>query len=362
MNTADMAREFTVVPAGDILYSHLKVLRTAGWNWGAAPTTGDSSDKSTTMTRYEMALEVTKALIAIRARQNADARWTSTLPATSLRSLRALCVELQPELTRFDVDAKATIAQLDAWLQPPATSTTSSNLVLSSGASSADAVAEGDSTQKEAMLKLPLSQRLRVYGAISSLARSSRDPLQTREFNTSSGALRLGNAAPETFGRLGGEYSITDRIQLRGEVSRRPVAGTLREALEGGASASGAGSEHSFGGGVDVALWPGVTLSGDVAHFETPGGLLPGLAQFNGMKYEGGVGLTGWQNRVALSANLSRLVPEDSFALSMSAAQLNLDVGLTQQISLKLLYQQLFETPQQSRGGRMIAGGININF
>jgi hypothetical protein len=361
---ADLTREFTVVPAGDLLYTYLGALRSISLN-SADEATGTSAvpDKTATMTRYEMALEVAKALITLRARQQADSHWASTLPPASLRSLRALCLALQSELARFNVDSKTTIALLDSWLQSPtATDTPANRPVLSTDMSLDHTTPRAVPATRETVLKLPLSQRLRVYGAVTSLARSSRDPLQPNEIDSSSSTLRLSQTSSQNFGSLGGALALTDRIQLRGEVAHRPIARTLREAFDRNANVAGADGEHSIGGGVDFALWPGVTLSGDVAHLQTSGGLLAGLSQFSGTKYEGGVGLSGWQNRVALSANLSRLVPEDSLAFSMTAAQLNLDVGVTQQLSLKLLYQQLFETPQQPRGERMIAGGININF
>jgi hypothetical protein len=354
-----MAREFTIVPADNVLYSLLGAIH-ANVSAGDVKS-ADVSTKSATMTRYEMALEVTKTLLAWRAYQSTDAGWISTLSAKSLRSMRALCIELQPELARFNVDSKATIALLNSWQTETSTPSISTDLE-SRTAHQMQRMAESEETDKSVALQLPISQRLRVYGALSSLKLSSQDPLQPNEFTRTSGSLRWNTSTPQTFGHLGGEFSLDSRIQFHGEVSQQPVARTLREVLEGHTSTAEVGHSQSFGGGVKVALWPGVTISGGAAHYESSGGLLLGATPFSGMKYEGELGLSGWQNRVALSANLSRLVPEDSLALSTSAAQLNLDVGLTQQISLKLLYQQLFEAPQQSRGDRMIAGGINIKF
>ena len=80
------------------------------------------------------------------------------------------------------------------------------------------------------------------------------------------------------------------------------------------------------------------------------------------LRYEGGVGLSGWQNRVALSARLSRLVPEDSLALGVTAARLNLGVGLTSQIQLKLMYQQMFGANAALQNNPRFGGGLDFSF
>ena len=375
VSTTDLSREFAVVPAGDVMYTHLNTVRSAGWSTltGAAPAT---------MTRYEMALEVAKALITVRARQRADARGATTAPAPAFHALRALCSGLQAELARFDIDSRSTTIELEKMIElssapsiPPANSTRTSPSRNSSSINipasietanvpSLQGMARGDAN-REATLEIPLSQRLRVFGAVSSLARSANDPLQNNR-STATGSLRLGGNSRASFGSAGASLALTDWLRMRGQASRRSTSRSLGRTLGGqvfeNSATPAGGNERSIGGGVDLTLSPGVVLSGDVAHFKTEGGLLPGLASFTGTRYAGGLELSGWQNRVALSANLSRLVPEDSLALSVTAAQLNLGVGLTQQISLKLLYQQLFETPQQARSNRVFAGGININF
>jgi hypothetical protein len=383
--SSDLSREFSVVPAGDPLYAHLSDVRGAGWSTLTAET-------SAAMTRYEMALETAKALIAVRARQRADENWATTAPKPALQSLRALCAGLQSELTRFDIDSKSAIAELGKWIDSGEKSRTSPveatiNAPLASDAFSVGSNSAGSNSVgsvsmdamnrfsfasatrpgadgESATLQIPLSQRLRVYGAVASLARSAYDPLQS-ERSTPNGSLHLGENSRSSFGSAGASLALTNWLQLRGEASRRATASTLSGALGKpflDSQSSASGNERSLGGGVDLTISPGIVLSGDVAHFKSEGGLLSGLSAFSGTRYAGGLELSGWQNRVALSANLSRLVPEDSLALSMTAAQLNLGVGLTQQISLKLLYQQLFETPQQARGNRVFAGGININF
>lgn len=357
-DNSSLSRDFSVVPAGNVLYSHFRSLRSTGWI--GAPQDGNS----TTMTRYEMALEIAKALITVRAQYQADERFISTAKATSLQALRALCVALQSELSRFDVDSKATVEQIDHWLKSSTTAERSlgepansvSTIRLPQELTSAPNIRDGD-----ASLTLPLSQRLRVHAAVTSIARATSDPLQVSD-DTTTGSMRLSDRSAISFGNAGATFAVNNWLQLRGGVSRQPVANNISEALGNNDSASPEAGERLFSGGVDIQLRPGVVVSGDVSRFQASSGLFSALSDFSGTRYHGGVELSGWESRVALSANLSRLVPEDSLALSMTAAQLNLGVGLTEQVSLKLLYQQLFDAPQPSRSNRVVAGGININF
>src|SRR4028119_1008009 len=59
------ADEFSTVPLGDALYRHLAVITEAGWR-------GVPHGASSTLTRYEMALETAKAIFTVTARQQAN--------------------------------------------------------------------------------------------------------------------------------------------------------------------------------------------------------------------------------------------------------------------------------------------------
>jgi hypothetical protein len=79
-------------------------------------------------------------------------------------------------------------------------------------------------------------------------------------------------------------------------------------------------------------------------------------------RLEGGLGFTTWRDRLSLTANLSRLVPEDSLALSSTAAGLNIDVDVTERLSLNLLYKKLFASQATTHSDGFVGGGISINF
>lgn len=359
-NTAPLAREFTTVTGGDPLYTDLDIIRKTGWSRHSSTTASPAT--SILLTRYEMALEVVKAIITVRAQQHADARWLNSEPAQAVRSLRALCAALAPELARFDVDAKATIALLDGSAHMvgdsvASTITRTPSLVASQQASAgASYSTPSHSRAVYSALDMPLSQRLRVHAAVSSLALAANDRFET-------GQNKATSALMDT--RVGVTFSVTDRLVLRGVAHRAAAvrSGDTLENLINGRDVR----QSTLGGGLDFALRPGVVLYGDLSHLDSSSSssrvlLASSLDSFNGTKWGGGLGLSGWQNRVVLSAQLSRLVPEDSLALARTAAQLNLDVGLTEQVSLKLLYQQLFAVPDQASDNHVIAGGININF
>jgi hypothetical protein len=173
---------------------------------------------------------------------------------------------------------------------------------------------------------------------------------------------------------VGASLQLNDWLRIRGGAMREPVASRFSDLFNGantGANLlSDGATARSLGGDVELNLRPGVQVSGSVSRLQTDTGANPlgastfGLTpeNFSGLRYQGGLGLSGWQNRVVLNAQLSRLVPEDSLALSSTAAELNLGVGLTDQVSLKLLYQQLFDGTQQSHSNRVVAGGMTINF
>ncbi len=345
ISSTHLNSEFALVPAGDSLYNDFTAIQEAGWT-----TLPVSSELS--MTRYEMALETAKALISVRAKQRVDVRWKDSASPAALRSLRSLCLSLSAELARFDVDSRKAAADIDGWMQNG-----SSDTPAFSGRRQVERpVAEVPTSG------LPLSQRLRVFGAAASLDRAERDPLTGRNLGSSGASLHLARTSSTAPSSLGATFSVNQWISLRGGVSRRATSNSLASSLFGDSSYAVSGDERSFGGGVDIAVRPGVLLRGDVSKFESRGSGFTSFGQSSGTRFDTTVELAGWQNRVALSAQLSRLVPEDSYALASTAAQFNLGVDLSRQVSLKLLYRQLFESPQNGAGSRVIAGGFDISF
>jgi hypothetical protein len=126
---------------------------------------------------------------------------------------------------------------------------------------------------------------------------------------------------------------------------------------------------------VDISIAPSLTVSGEMARVEPgestlfqPGQLFggTGLAMGSGAsgstRVGGGLGLSAWQNRLVLNANLARLIPETEGDSEATTAELNLGFNLTQNLRLRLLYQQLFSPQAQTRAERIIAGGVSVQF
>jgi hypothetical protein len=363
----ETSSQFATVAPNDPLQAQLQIVRRAGWSNLGLPAAPAGSTPAA-LTRYEMALETAKAVIAVRARHNADTSWDRVASPQSLRALRALCVAFKSELTGFDVDVTATLNLLDEILlagketqaetrRPQAGRTPGTPPALR-------LTARRDESANESLMQ-SLSQKLRIYSALDSLARQQNDPFAfdaptafsvRQNANTDSGGVRRL--------RTGATFEVNPGLQLRAELQDQNdgdavrVPG-LRDFLNGESSASPLHrfdvNTRSIGAGVDLNLRPGVTVSGGVTRVE----------EFSGsdaLRYEGGVGFSGWQNRVALSAHLSRLVPEDSLALGVTAARLNLGVGLTTQIQLKLMYQQMFGGNAALQTNPRFGGGLDFSF
>jgi len=367
-SAAPSQREFTVVAANSPLHAHLLEIRRAGWTGLLADATeGSTPSGSAGMTRYEMSLETAKAIFTIQARQGANAAWSENARPKSMRALRALCLEFKTELTQLGIQVDAAISLLNRLLKPQVPATTSPaasgapKTSLNFSPAPTGFLAFPDASEKE--ISLPLSQRLRVYGALSSLVRE-KNRFSSGEENTVPQdifQLKAPQARPEDRDfRVGTTLAITNRLRLRAGLEQKGPESLFTASDHSQAARD---PERSIGSGVDFSLMPGVVLSGGVARVKdfdpdaTAGG-----ETIDGTRFEGGIGLSGWQNRVALSAHLARLVPEDSPAFGTTAAHLNLGVEVTRQVQLKLLFRQMFETPQNPGGARKISGGININF
>jgi hypothetical protein len=372
---ADTVSQFSVIAPGDPLQAELQIVRRAGWgNLGLAAAPAPSTPVA--MTRYEMALETAKSLIAVRARQNADSNWHRTVSPQALRALRALCAGLQSELTGFEVNVPATLNFLDTLLAdagklddtqtggaPQVGSTPNPRSVLNLQAGRDD-FAKGSNGGS---LVQSLSQKLRVYSALDSLARQERDPLTAREYGPTAFSFRRDNATNDMQRlRAGATFEVNPGLQLHADVTSQTAENntarvpSLRDFLSG-TSAESLGapfsqSAGSVGAGLDLKVLPGVVFSSDVARVSSSS------HTGDALRYDGGLELSGWQNRVALSAHLSRLVPEDALALGATAARLNLGVGLTSQIQLKLMYQQMFGANAALQGAPRFGGGLDFSF
>ena len=371
--SSPMARadDFSSVPVGDALYGQLKQVQSASWTAGRG-----AARTPNTMTRYEMALEAARAYLSLNARHKADANWQAQ-PPSSVRALREMMQALRPELQRLDVDVNQALELCNTLLNNKLTG--SAGALTLDGESTRDATAttalarpkatngtsEGDAlnvgrevrlTSGEVAIKL--SQRLRISAAQSSLERTASDPFSYRGMaNISSDALSATTGTGATF-------EVNDWLRLRAGIEERnatPDALGIRSQLGTNRAPSliGGAQSQAFGGGLDIEVRPGLRLSGDVARVSARD--FGATENITGTRFGGGVDLSAWQNRLALSVNLSRLVPEDSASLASSSAALNLAVG-GDRLKLKVLYKQLFGEAASAPNNRVIAGGININF
>ena len=382
------ADEFSVVPANDPLYKHFAIVRRAGWN-DSKPDASSNASRSTTatLTRYEMALETARAYLSISSLASRDrTSGALTLSRPAVRSLREMIVALRSELRSLDIDVNEALAFCDRVAQRGLGKSVANTSATGAGAMVSSSPAPSSRPRPRSIgsnttasldtpnnarfsLQLPISQKLRLHAALSSLVREAGDPFgdaATRSPHRTSDR-SIGLRQRPSF-LTGGAYEVTDWLRVRADYARREPVGTInpRQMLASNPAESvlspllmrslnPAAEGRSLGGGIDIAL-SGLTFSGQVARISTNG------AGADATRIGGGVALNAWQNRLALSANLSRLVPEDSAELSSQAAALSLDVGVTERLRLKLLYQQLFNSPTQNRGERIVAGGINISF
>jgi hypothetical protein len=347
------ADEFSTIPAGDAIYTHLATLRQS-----ASGTPHTRQD----LTRYEAAIETARALLKINAGR------AVTPPRSTLRALRSLTQLLRGELSRLDINVEATQRQLNSLLDSTILETRPAAPVLTP-------------TTATKSVAVPLSQRLRVYSALSAVARDADDP-----FNDASAFLtrRVAPLArPGTLGaavnnssalapslatnnavsgvEAGAALDLTNWMQLKTRFTQNSLT---PDALNNNPSLrsplfDGARSARSVGTGLDISVRRGVTFSGNVAHITALDA--SGDATAQGTRIGGGLKLSAWQNRLSLGANLSRLVPEDAQILPSTAAELNLGVG-TDRLQLSLLYQAMFSAQNTARSDRVLSGGISVKF
>lgn len=353
------ADEFSTIPATDPIYQHLTVLR-------QSQLSSDKGGPVVKLTRYEVAIETARAILKITTGQP-----TLSGSRSSLRALRKLTEALRPELTRLDINVNDTLRLLNDLINNGASET---------NVSTSDPISGASLTPSENIsgTKFKLSQRLRVYSAVSSLARDADDPFgDTANFavrNTASVARRgtlgaaangseaVSNALPKESlvggVEVGAALALTDWMQVRAnfgqdQITPGSVNGDFRLRAP---LLDGAHEARSVGTGVDVALLHGVNISGDVARITA---LNADGAARAGTRFGGVLNLSAWQNRLSLSANISRLVPEDADILPSTGAEFNLGADVTRRLSLNLRYQQMFAAQGNNR---LVSGGISVKF
>ena len=360
------ADDFAAIPSNDPIYTELRDLRRAPWS-------GNQSASDHTLTRYEVAIETARAILKISAPGADHAKFVAS--RSSLRALRKLTETLRPELTRLDIRVPDTLRLLDGLLK---SSSEKAPSVLAPRETLSPSALSGSLIDA----KVNLSQRLRVYSAVSSLARDVDDPFGDSASFTSykagpivgpgtvGAAVGGSKALSETLPRralvggvqAGAALALTDWMQVRADFAQNQitpgtVAGNfrLRSPL-----LSGAGAARSVGTGVDVNLLGGLKFSGDVTRIAALGP--DGDAKRRGTRFGGALNLHAWQNRLSLSANLSRLVPEDAQILPSTATEFNLGAEVTRRISLNLTYQQMFSARSSNSSERLVSGGISVKF
>lgn len=370
--TPSRADEFSVVPTGDVLYRHLSVVTRAGWTSLGTDTTKpvpQIPSTTATLTRYEMALETAKALVAVKARQESNPQWASSVSKPAVKALHHLTQALRPELKGLGVDVAAALKLCTQIMEarpgavPARTSTKAQSTTQSTSAGLPRTLTRATTFSRAAGETLPaatrneqdgnrpvelrLSQRLWVSTALSALQRESLDPLS----DTPGSLPRTGEGETRTNVSL----SLNQRFSLRAMYDQHNLTPAMLS-LQPYAT-SGSRRLSSLGGGVDVALRPGMTFSGSV---ENLAGDAAGEPSWT--RYSGGIGLSAWESRLSLQANLSRLVPDDVRELPTTVGGVGLGFDVNERLSLSLLYQQLFSVSAPTKADRLVAGGLSINF
>ena len=362
------ADEFSTIPANDPIYKDLIVLR-------QSPLSGDKSAPNLKLTRYEVAIETARAILKVSTgHQLSGSR-------SSLRALRTLTEALRPELTRLEINVNDTLRLLSDLISDGALDSAKSTPL--SATIPAAAPLQTAPLESIGGTKFKLSQRLRVYGAVSALARDAQDPFGDSFDNNSNfsarqaaplarrgtlgaavgGSAAISSALPKESlvggVEAGAALSLTDWMQVRANFAQSQLmpnsaAGDFRlrtPLLEGAREA------QSVGTGVDFDLLSGVRFSGDVTRLTALGS--DGFTAHNGTRFGGGLNLSAWQNRLSMSANVSRLVPEDADILPSTAAEFHLGADVTRRLSLNLRYQQMFAAQGNDR---VVSGGISVKF
>ncbi|BCM90402.1 hypothetical protein IAD21_02254 [Abditibacteriota bacterium] len=341
------ADAFSPIPTGNPIYRQLDSI--------ALLSDGKPLKPAANLTRYEAALQVARVAVVVTSKPEALSR-------SGWRSLRELTTSLKSELRQLGINVEDVLGecalQLDApsrpLLPPPApirSTRINSNASIPSllnPSSSPATLGVGRSTARSDVA-LPILGRARVEAALLALQRNAQDPLFTR-----SGALGVQSSATQFAGKdLSLAVDVNSWLRVRALSSQRRlgVGGDTPPALSSPLF-NGAREASAFGGGLEVSPLSGFSISTNIERLGTDTGT-------RGTRVGGGIGLSAWQNRLTMSAHLSRLQPEDRAILPSTETELNLGVGVSQRLSLNLLYQGLFSS--QSESSRL-AGGLNFSF
>lgn len=325
---APQSLTFSTVPAGDPLYENLDAIERVHWIQNSA-----TSATHPLLTRYEIAVETAKAIFYTGARNESEPSWLAGTPRGSLRALRDLCKALKSELAGMGVEVRPTLSMIDDALQ-------------GNTKDRARAAAETESMQA-----LPISDAgetplgaalMRAANDPARLARDERLLASTRAFSG---------------GETGSDwrFRLTPWMALRAGYGSRDMTSPL---AVNDVPLTGAQRVDAVGGGIDLALARNLSLSGRVENVAA----LAGENNPSWLRYSGQIGVTTFGNRLSLSANMARLVPQDANAAAATAAGVNLDLGISDRLKFKVLYQQLFGNTAVPTGNVRVAGGVSLNF
>ena len=358
--------EFEVVAAGDELYRLLATVQRGGL-LQSAPRGG--------ATRYEMALETGRAALALASKRASRAR----VSEDSARALSDLLTRLRPELRRLDVDVDAALVLCrasggtDAPVSALLSSTPGSNRLK-------DGRASGSASSNLMAARQSLSSKLRLTAVRDSWDRRMSDPFggETGRSPSFFGAPATNRSGAAFFDRprVGpqGVYSAAQGLAVGASldifsgVRVRTGYNTSAPSLQPSSlRALGANSPEAallapgsaarrVGVGAEVDLPAGLRLSGDVQRLGNAAG------GFEGTSIGGQARISAFNDRLSLSLNMSRLVPEERANLSQRQSMAGVGVAVgNSDLQFKLLYQQLFG-PSSGQSNRVIAGGVNITF
>ncbi len=343
------ADSFSPIAAGNPIYHQLDAI--------ALLSDGKPLKPASNLTRYEAALQVARVAVVVDSKPDA-------LTRSGWRALRELTLSLKLELRQLGVNVEDVLAacsrQLDAPSKPllpapaPSRSSRSGNATVPSISSllnsspSPASLGTGRSTAQSSVA-LPILGRARVEAALLALQRDAQDPLFTR-----SGALGVQSRPTQIAGQdLSLAVDVNSWLRVHANSSQRQLGmGADTPPALSSSLFSGAHEAKGLGGGLEVSPINGLSLSTNIERLSTDTGT-------SGTRVGGGIGLSAWQNRLTVSAHMSRLQPEDRAILPSTETELNLGFGVSQRLSLNLLYQGLFSS--QSESSRL-AGGLNFSF
>jgi len=342
------ADAFAPIPASDPIFRELSALTLLGEGKPAKPEAG--------LTRYEAALQVARVAAIASTKPEALGR-------SGWRALRDATNSLKPELRQLGVDVDDVLSTCARRLNTgekgmrlssrPKTERSDASSAPSNSSFLNGPFSPADPRLLQSGLSLsPFSSgRVRVEAALLAL---QRDALTPDPFADGDSAL-LGRA------RSGSQFvgrdtsvavDVNSWLSVGAQSSQRRLGmGDQTPALTAPLF-QGATHATGLGGSVEVRPFSGLRVSTDVEQLSTDIGT-------SGLRVGGGIGLSAWQNRLTLSAHLSRLQSQDRAFVPSTATELNLGAAISDRLSLRLLYQGLFS--QQSESSRL-AGGLNFSF